>query len=514
MSALTQRLGAIPAKRTEPDTLRFPEWLPDQPDLNNPGMIEALNVMPAFQHYLPVKSPEQFSTNLLDSRALGAVAALDKDQNSFSYAGTVDKLWEMRANQFFDESKAGGYTTGNEDVWEFAVWDLGNQVMATNFTDPVQSIAIGGGTTTDFADMITSTAKPRAKHIAVVRNFTVLGNIFETSEGFLPSGIWWSAFGNNADFQPNATTQSDFDRLPKGGPVQKVVGGAEYGVIFQTSQIRRMEQIPPPRVFAFPAVDRKRGTPIPGSVVAFGRDVYSIAEEGFMRFNGSLNEPIGTEKVDRTFWGQFDVNNKRGVSAAIDRQNKLVCWAVPGSGASGELPNKLFFYRWDLGRWSQAEVDTQLILESLSQGGNVDTLPISNIDDPSVSGISVDSSQWKGGALFLGAFDRQNGLCSFSGPNLAASLTTAEVEINLGWRTVLNSLRALVDTSQVTIRLASRDRRTEPVVFGNAQSINATGEHNFRTQARYHRALMMIDAGVPWTQAEGLQAYSARGSRR
>ena len=514
MSNLTRRLGAQRGKASAAATMPFAQWLPDRPDLSNPGMLEANNVIPADNYYLPVKAPVQLSVNQLDNRVLGALAVVDKDENSYTYAGTVNKLWEMRGNEFFDESRGAGYSTAAEGFWKFAPWDVRQKMMATNFTDPVQSITIGAGGSEDFVDMITSTAKPRAKHIAVVGNHAVLGNIFESSEGDMPSGIWWSAFNDETDFQPNATTQSDFDRMTTGGPIQGVIGGAEYGVIYQSNLVRRMERTSPPVVFAFPAVDRSRGTPIPTSIVAFGRYIYSIAEEGFMRFDGSQQVPIGTEKVDRYFWGQFDINNKLGVSAAIDRVNKLVCWAFPGSGTGGDLPNKILFYRWDLDRWSQAEVDTEIILSALSQGGTVDNLPIPNIDDPSVSGISVDSSQWKGGSQFLGSFDRQRGLCSFSGFNLGATLVTPEVEINLGMRTILQSMRALIDTTQVNIRLASRDRQDQFAVYGNPQSANSIGEFNFRDEARYHRAAVTIDSGVVWTKAYGLQAYAIPGGRR
>ena len=248
-SRLRSTSGALQATREDPVPVDFGDWAPDLPEFANPGALVCNNVLPAAQSYFPARETVNVSTNALDSTCLGAVTARDSDNNVYVYAGDSAKLYELLDNAFVDESKGGGYSTGAEDVWEFAVWDREQKVIATNFTDPVQGIDIGGGATGTFADLITSTNKPKAKHVAVVRNFLVLGHTDDTTDGVRSQRVWWSGIGDETDFDPDATTQSDFSDLDTGGWVQRIIGGAEYGVIFQEKQIRRMEYEGSPIIF-------------------------------------------------------------------------------------------------------------------------------------------------------------------------------------------------------------------------------------------------------------------------
>ncbi|MGI9490502.1 MAG: hypothetical protein ACR2RF_32335 [Geminicoccaceae bacterium] len=521
-SRLRANSGALRSTSQDTVGVDFGDWAPDLPDFANPGAIVCNNVLPAANSYLPARDLVDVSLNALESTCLGAVTARDASNNVYVYAATATKLYELLDNTFNDESKAGGYNTATDDVWEFAVWDREQKVIATNFTDPVQAIDIGKGASVDFADLITSTQKPKAKHVGVVRNFLVLGHTEDATDGVKTQRVWWSAIGNEENFDPAAATQSDFSDLDTGGWVQKIVGGAEYGVIFQESTIRRMEYEGSPIIFDLPAVDRRRGTPIPNSVVAQGRLIYYISEEGFFVFNGSSSEPIGVNRVDRTFWAQFDLADRKKVSASIDVLNKLVCWAFPANGgdANGN-PNKIFCYKWDTGRWSEIDIDLDWIFQSQNQGYTLEGLDAvsTNIDtlEP-----SLDSDVWKGGKIYSGAFTTAHKLGSFDGATLQATLDTREQQFTQGRASYIDSVRALVQVEPssarsagnlgIQIAVAGRDSLEDSVVFDAPVLINAEGLADADNQARYQRFRTIIPAGAQWRHAQGLAVNkSARG---
>lgn len=524
MSSLALKFQ-IPRTVTARKEVPFGEWMPDLPSYNNPGATVANGVIPKATSYGPVAGLTNIYT-ALTARCLGAVSARDASNNIYLYAGDAAKLYEGVNNTFTDQSIAAGYTVAADDVWEFAIDHKNAIIIATNGTDAIQSIGIGLGSSTAFAIMATSTEKPKAKHVAIVKDFIVIGNT-TYSDGHKPFRVGWSGIGpDQTDFDPDATTQSDYQDLAEGGWVQKIVGGAEYGVIFQNELIRRMEYVGSPLVFSFPAVDRHRGTNIPGSVVGFGRNIFFISDEGFFRFDGTGSIPIGANKVDKTFWNQFDISNKRAVSAAIDLQNKLVAWVFPGSGSTGSLPNKIYFYQWDQNRWSEADIDTEWVIPAATQGYTLESLDnvltgggspgggaaASGVD--TVGAASFDSDVWKGGQFRFSAFDQDHKLSYFTGSNLAATLETGEFTAFPGRRARVRSIRPEVDGGTLTVAVAGRQLLTATATYDTAASINSIGECSVDNSARYHRARVSIAAGGTWTHAQGVEATVAVSARR
>jgi hypothetical protein len=482
----------------------FGEWRPDMAEFGNPGSLTVKNVIPAKESYRPFPNLSAI-TNALTARCQGAHGARDAANNVYTYAGDATKLYEGINNTFTDQSVGGGYTTAATDAWEFA--EFGANIIATNFTDPVQTMAIGGGGAGAFANSFTSTLKPKAKHLAVIRDFLVLGNTSDGTDGHVPYRVWWGGINSTVDMDPDSTTQCDYQDMAEGGWVNKIAGGAEYGVIFQERQISRMAYIGTPLVFDFYPVDRKRGTQIPGSVAIHGRLMFYISEEGFFAFDGSQSHPIGVDKVDKTFWAEFDLNNKHFVSSAIDPVNKLVVWSFPGTGNTGGAPNKLYIYNWVYGKWAFVEIDTEFVTSTSTQGYTLDGLDSvgTDIDDPVVFAESFDSDVWKGGKIRFGAFDASHKLGYFSGSNLAATIDTSEAQLLGGQRSMITATRPIVDGGTPTVRIRSRNRTTDAATFSSSVTINSIGECPVRTNARYLGARMEMAAGQTWTHAQGIE---------
>lgn len=486
-------------------TLPFGKLLPDQAGFRNPGVITANNVVPQVGSYGPLRELA-FQSNALEGRCYGAISARDKSNNVYVYAGTTSKLYEMVGYAFADQSKVGGYSAPVDDTWEMAVWDRNGKVIATNYVDPIQSIDIGGGASGAFADMITSTNKPKAKHIGIVGQFVVLGNTNDATDGERFARVWWGGFGDETDFDPDSATQCDFEDLAKGGSVQRIVGGTEYGLIFQSDMVRTMRYVGEGAVFELLPINYAPGTPIPKSVIAHKGLVFYIAEDGVMMVNGATVTPVGSGQVDTTFWNEFDIANKNSVSAAIDPVRKLVCWAYPNSSAVAGLPNRMMMLRYDDGRFAFADIDVEILMRTETQGYTLDGLDSvgTNIDNGAVFADSFDSDRWKGGAIRFAAFDTSHKLAFFTGATRKGVITTGDIQPIDGQRWQLNAVLPLLDGGLADVSVASRNVLRDVVSYGLASGMNAEGICQLRTAGRYQRVRASLTSSTSWSHFQGL----------
>lgn len=505
MTTLTQRLAAIQQqlarKAPPPVTIPFAEWLPDLADLANPGATEATNVIPTLDGYKPFPNLAAFS-DALAARCQGAQAGVDTSGTVVIYAGDISTLNRLVGSTFTDSSKSGGYSTAADDQWEME--QFGQTMIATNYTDAVQSVAVGSNT---FADMITSADKPKARHLDIVREFVFLGNTNDASDGIKTNRVWWSGIGDQTDFTPAASTQCDYQDIQSGGAVQRIVGGVDYGLVFLEREIHRASYVGSPLVWRFDPIDRKRGTPISGSVIGFGRFVFFITDEGFFQTDGVQSTPIGQNKVDTTFWNQIDSTYFSRVFSAVDPVNKVVWWAFPGTGSAGGQANKLFGYQWVDQKWSQVDLDVEIIARLFKRGYTLDTLDTVTTDLDALP-FSLDSSAWTGGRFEMVAFDTSHKLALLEGANLEATLETSDFVIGRG-RSKVRSLRPLVDTASATAAMASKARTADSPAFGTAASMTDNGSCRLRSEGRYHKTRVTVPAGATWSRAQGVEVVGA-----
>jgi hypothetical protein len=496
-------------KRRSLKTIPFGEWLPDIPDFGNPGLREATNVIPDQFSYQPHKAFSAISTVGLDARCRGFSGAVGAGHQTYAYAGDASKLYSLVGTTWNDVSKSGGYTLGDDSDWEFA--QFGETFVATSYDDPVQSITPGGA---NFADMITSTNKPKARHVGVVGQFLVLGHTNDTTDGVKRSRVWWSAIRDQTDFDPDADTQCDYEDLKEGGDVQRIIGGVEYGLVFCERAIYRMTYVGPPLVFRFDPIDRKRGTPLPGSVTSLGRLTYYISDEGFYITDGAQSHAIGENKVDEEFWlNQFDISLRTRVTSGIDPLNKTIVWSFPGSGNTNGTPNKLFIYHWPESRWSSADVEVECIGSGLSLGTTLEEVGALYPDLETVP-FSLDAISWTGGDRLLAAFNTSQQYGTFTGANLAATITTGSHELAKGFRARVQRVRPMVDGGAITTSVAGREDLQETQSFDTAADINDIGDTAQNNSGRYHDFRVSIAAGGSWNHAQGIDVEYVHQGRR
>ena len=205
--------------------IRFGEFLPDQSAFNNAGTTVATNVIPSLTGYESFQGLSPIS-GTADSTIVGLFAARDDDGNTALYAADRAKIYKFDTSDgsLDNISKSGNYSTGSEDKVRFVQY--GETVVATNFADPIQKITAAASGL--FSDL--SADAPKAKYIAVVRDFVMTGFTNTTADGTKPYRTQWSALGDATSWAVSATTQADFQDIDDLGDITGLVGG-EYATI-------------------------------------------------------------------------------------------------------------------------------------------------------------------------------------------------------------------------------------------------------------------------------------------
>jgi hypothetical protein len=471
--------------------LEFGPWLPDLPALGNPGVTDAKNVIPFAGGYLPWYAINPYST-ALTARCQGAWAIKDNAATVHAYAGDATKLYLLSGSTWTDASRlaGGAYATPADGQWRFVKY--GSLGIAVNGADAPQSITLASGA--NWAAL--SGSPPTGKHIAVIREFVVIGNITAAN-----NRVQWSA-SNSAVGWTVGTNESNYQDIPDGGVVQAIVGG-EVGYVFQERQIVRMVRVPAPITFQFDVVEQARGALSPYCVVPVGNGVFYLAPDGFYFFDGVQSVPIGENGVDLTFFDEVNPSAYDRISAAVDPLRKMVFVAYPSGG--GGLPNKILVFHWPEKRWSYIVQDCEIIYNHFSLGTGLDSIS-GTLEGQT---LSFDSTAYQGGNQSIGAFNSSHKLSFFDGDTLEAVMTTAEGQLNERGRMQVHEVAPLIDTSAATIAMGVRETQSGTVTYGSESSQRSTGTCPVRSTGRFHRARVTVPAATSWNYAQGVDVIKA-----
>jgi hypothetical protein len=469
----------------------FGKWMPDIPALLNPGLTEALNVLPVDRTYKPYR-PIAGTGDALAARPRGALALFDASGNALLYVGTATKLYVKSGSGWTDKSGATTFTTGDQDYWRFSAFD--STVIATNYADVPVAITTGSGG--NFATLALTGTAPNARQIGVIGRFVVLGDT-DDAAGVIPHAIRWPAIDDPTDWP----TPGSADALSKQagrqilnsayGSVRSISGGEQFGVVLQRTAVTRMTYVGGNLVFQFDTIDRSRGALFANATVQEGDRTYFIGSDGFYVTNGVNVEPIADGEFARHFLDTVDTNHIERVYGALDKPNRLIYWIYPGPGNTSGRPNRIIAYNYMEKRATRATDEIELLATGLTTAISLDDLDalFASIDDVTPS---LDSYVWQGGSDLLTGFDADFKRGEFSGTPGTAVIDGQEVELNPGRYTRIQGVKSLVvgTSPTVTVALGSRNSLGEAVTYSDAVSPTAsTGFSDFdEDESRYVRA--------------------------
>lgn len=507
-----------------PIILRAAQYAPDMPDYMNGQSDNVMNVIPRTPtSYGPLNSPAVFS-GALTTRCQGAYFGLDGAGNVNGFAGDSKNLWNLAAGSqnWQNVSKtANAYDIAGDDQWHFCLY--GTRIIATDYADNVQSFILG--TSTAFADL--SAAAPKARYAATVKSYLMLGDTSDPIYGAQHQRVWWSANGDPTNFptpssQLAAQFESGFqDLLGEGGWLQGIAGnlGNADAVIAMQHALWRAVWVGAPAVFDFFPIEGARGCLAAGSIAQLGGMFYFLGEDGFYSNDGGPSQPIGANRVDKTFFADLDENYTYLICGAIDPVNKLYIVLYPGAGHMNATCNKMLIYNWQLDRWSTSVPlpagGAQFIARALSFGYTLDQLYTVLGYSLDTLPFPLDSRVWTGGNLLLGIFDSTNKLNFFTGSTLAATVDMAETQPVPGAVTRVINARPITDgTATPSVAIGVRNRQQDTVSFGSAVPMNGLGTSPQRVIGRYIRAEVTIPAGANWTNISGVELEGAPSGTR
>lgn len=481
----------------------FAEFAPDQPRLESGASGHVLNVVPVTaQSYGPLPALAPVGTPL-DARCQGAASFRGPDGTILNVAGDATKLYRWNGSTWNDVSgPSGPYATAPEQGWSFA--QFGGKAIAVNWLDQPQVIDIASPS--PFGDLA---GAPKARFAATVRDFVMLGQL-ENDQ----SAVQWSGL-NNINIWTPGLSQSDTQSFPDGGRVMGIVGG-QYAVIFQETAIRRGTYVGPDLIFQFDSISTERGCAASGSIASYQQLAFFLAADGFFLLaGGEAERPIGDQKVDAWFWANVNESYLHRISAAIDSSRKLYIVAFPSTDSATGTPDTLLIYNWTIDRWSRAKVDADILCRMMNKlGATMDSLD-SIYPDLDAIPLSLDSALLTGSPLAkLGAFGVDRRMAFFEGGNLAAEIDTIEAQVVAGARAFVGAVRPLVDGGMLAIRMGTRERINDAVVWGPDVLQNAMGACQVRSSARYHRARVKIDADGQWSHAQGIDLEAVEEGTR
>lgn len=479
------------------------EFAPDQPDLENAGATEALNVLPGLRSYRPFQSLQTTGAAASASRIQGSASFRALDLSVKTFSGDDKKLYSFGGATHTDVSRSSDtYATPAEGMWRFAQFD--DLALAVNGADIPQAFTMGSST--DFDDLGGS-PPTGARYIAVVGDVVVVAR-----DGTTSNAVTWADTGTATGW---ATGAADNQAMFDGGQLMGLVGG-ENLFVFQERAIRLGTRTQYPLTFAFDKISLDKGCFAEWSIASHETLIFFVAHDGIYMLSGTQIVPIGAEKVDRYFFRDLDQNYLYRVTGAVDPVNKLYILSYPGAGNMTGTPNKALIYNWQVQKWTRAEFQCDLVSSAMTQSAwhtdNIDTLLTNTDANPDVSG---DSSQFTGsGRILLSAFSADHKLAFFDGENMAATVTTGEAQLSPGYRSFVSGIEVMADGDTNTCTLGTRNTQREPVTWGSAVAENFNGVCPFRSEARYHRARIDKPAGDPWTNIQGIQPQARAAGRR
>jgi hypothetical protein len=425
------------------------------------------------------------------------------------YGGTRTKLvgWSQSGWTDLSRTVGGAYHVQEGDLWMFE--QSGSHLIAVNANDAPQVIDIDTGTS--FADLPGS--PPKATNVKQMGDFLVLSGLADgTTTGAPPTAvnnrcIVWSGINDIESWTPG-TDLCDMQEFPDGGPVQGIAGG-EIGYVLQERAIRTMQFLPGDTtfIFNFSRVLDDRGCVSKYGFDTIGNNLYFVSEDGFYSMTGQQVSPIGADKVNDWFLANSDVNRRNVIHCIVGVNKPRVVWVYHTNSAS-PMYDKQIIFDWSNARWAKSSVSAFVwsllgtpFLDLDTEGTETGDYYLDS------TAAALDSFGYVGGRPLIGAINPDGFLSTLQGPNLPATMETAEVHLLPGMRSFISDAYPLDDArddATGTVAAGTRERLQDGYVWGQPVTIEITGSAALYSSARLMRFRRFIPAATTWTHAQGV----------
>ncbi|TGR84616.1 hypothetical protein EN866_32945 [Mesorhizobium sp. M2D.F.Ca.ET.223.01.1.1] len=469
----------------------FPPFEPDR-SVYAPGSSgNVVNCIPVQDGWGPLPDLTVISSALA-SQCLGACYARTSGGAYRIFAGTATKLYEFNSATLgwtdITRLVGGNYAVPSGDRWSFTVF--GANLIAHNIADDIQYINVDSGT--NFA--ILSGSPPKAKYSWVAGEYLCLGNIASFPNRVQTSGI------GDASFWTVGQKGCDFQDFPDGEEVMGGKGSQQGAIIFQRTRIRSMTITTGDFSFRTDVLNQDRGviSPLTITEIAPGSYFYYSADGFFLGTDGT---PIGRERVDKWFDSIIDRAQLSSIRAMMDPFQKVV-WVQAQKPDTSKF---LIGYHWGLDRWCYADNNVTEMASLVTPAVTIDGMDLyyATVDDASEP---FDSRLFTGGTPTMAVFDSSNRLCYLTGTPRAATLDTADIELNPGLRSFLQKAQVYTNSPTFTLRAITSDYHGGTRTTGNPMSpFPSTALVSFRSPAKIHAFRLEIPDGTDWDHVIGIE---------
>ncbi len=482
------------------------EWLPDQPDYKNPGLVEAENVLPIVGGYGPFATPVA-SADVVTGKVLGAHLFFRNNGTTVICGGTATRLFALVGGTVTETNPP--YTTAAN--WRFERFN--DLLVAVSKANAPQYL-------TNLNSVTTFTAlpgtPPKASVIGKVGDFLVLGDVDDGTDR--PYRVQWGGFNNPTVAwvvdAGNLSGWQDLDR--KYGRVTGIVGG-RWGLVFQERAIWRMTFVGAPKVFDFELVTDERGCVAPDSIVTIGYQTYFFDRDGVFVTNGSEVAGIGNERVNSFLETEVDPARRGQTHGAINWPSRCIVWTFRSPGVARY--QRQLCYSFVTQKFTAASQAVLWLVQA-----NQDALSLGELGVlfpgglSSMSAYNLGASEWQARDRLFAAFvdaGANSAFAPFTGPAAAGYLTTGDYAIEPGRRTFVSGMSPIVEATQ-GVRCQIRHRPTQGATHAVRDPM-APGADTFvptNVDNWFHSFRMIFLAGENWNKASAMRVRIKRTGKR
>lgn len=491
--------------------LEFGQWLPDQADYKNPGLVGATNVYPSSGGYAPFET-SVLSGNSVSSTVLGAKLFFQNDGSTIVCGGTSTTLFVLDSGITQTNPP---YTATSQ--WQFERFnDLIIAVSKENVTQHLSDLD------TDTSFSVLPGSPPKASVVGRVNDFLVLGDLEDIASlgsPDVPHRVRWSAFNNpTANWVTDRGELSGYQDLDaKYGRVTGIVGG-RWGLVFQERAIWRMTFVGAPKVFDFTLVADDRGCVATGSIINIGYETFFLDASGFYVTNGSEVVPVGDQVLNEWFEGEADAGRIRTVHGTVNWPKRCIVWAYKPNGSDNFL--RQLVYSFVTREFAEADVQVDYLVSA-----NQDALTLSDLAAlfpgglGTMSAYEIGTLEWQAKNRLFAAFIDNAGVSEyaiFNGAAREATFTTGDYSVQPGRRSMVDGLRPMVELSSgsLTTQVLSRASQGAAQSVSTATAPGADGYAPSHVDNWFHAFRVTIAAGSIWDKAKGLWVRAKGTGRR